>query len=93
MRINANIFGTKNLRQIKGSCNQKVFLSNRKIRNLLGSWFTKTFSVQILQKLFAVFHNLEKVCANFYNCKNCAQEINFLKQSNFERNAKKYLRF
>jgi hypothetical protein len=40
---------------------QKVLLSKRKIRNLLGSWFTKAFCAD--QKLFADFHNCQNVCA------------------------------
>jgi hypothetical protein len=32
---------------------QKVLLSKRNIRNLLGSWFTKAYFVPIRQKLFA----------------------------------------
>jgi hypothetical protein len=47
---------------------QKVLLSKRKIRNLLGSWFTKAYFVTILQKLFA---------------DNFAHGINFLQSQNF----------
>jgi hypothetical protein len=41
----------------KASCIQNVFLSNRKIRNVLGSWLIKRHFVQILQKLFSLFTN------------------------------------
>ena len=51
-------------------CSQKVFLTNRKIRNLLAS--QRQF-VQILQKIFVVFYNL---CKRIF-----AQEIIFSPQS------------
>jgi hypothetical protein len=62
--------------QAKGSRSQKVFLSDRKIRNLLGSRFTNWHFVQILQKLIAVFYNLKIFPSDFQNCNNfCAGNL------------------
>ena len=59
----------------KGSCSQKV--SNREIRNLLGSWFTKAFcadSSEIICSFFVIVCAVS-IIANFF-----AQEINFLRK-------------
>ena len=51
---------------------QKVLLSKKKIRNLLGSWF-----VPILQKLFAVIYNLKNFMQISIIARIFAQESNF----------------
>jgi hypothetical protein len=54
-----DIFTENLLQTFRDPCHpavRKCFLSNRKIRTLLGSYF-----VQILQNLFAVFYNLKNV--------------------------------
>jgi hypothetical protein len=58
---------TENLWQTKESCSQKVFLTNREIRNLLGSWSTKAFCADSREMIGAVLLQFEKFCADFHD--------------------------
>ena len=73
---------TENVWQTKRSCSQKVFLSNRKIRNLLVLGSQRHF-VQFLQKLFAVFYSLKYFAQISIFAGIFPQEINFLQIQNF----------
>ena len=61
----------------RGSGDQKAFLLNRKMRNLLGSWLTEAFWAGSSEIIRSYYLHFEEFCADF------AKEIEFLRSRNY----------